>query len=178
MDTPDDEDNDNADAVQALILAVLAVASCPSTTGNDNGNCINTGWQNLPGARHVRMLDETNFQETIKENCCVLVFFHAKWCGYCGPIKPVFADVAAMLQGGHPIVAAAVDCSDDDELAMMCNVNALPTMLFYRDGETADAVQYRGDWSAASMRLFAVETSAAAHKCTKVDLIFLSSSKR
>jgi len=66
-------------------------------------------------------------------------------------------------------VAAAVDCSDDDELAMTCNVNALPAMLFYQNGEQAgQVVQYQGDWSAESMRLFAVNNSAAAHKSTKV----------
>ncbi|KAF0767495.1 protein disulfide-isomerase 2-like isoform X2 [Aphis craccivora] len=65
---------------QALFLAVLAVSSWPSTTGNDNdnGNSNNVVWQNIPGGRHVRILDETNFQQTITENCCVLVFFHAK----------------------------------------------------------------------------------------------------
>ncbi|XP_025201850.1 protein disulfide-isomerase 2-like [Melanaphis sacchari] len=173
MDTPDDDGNDDADAIQALFLTVLAIASWPSTNGNnndhDNENDYNVGWQNMPGGSHVRTLDETNFQQTITGNCCVLVFFHAKWCRYCGPIKPVFAEVAATLQGGHPIVAAAVDCSDDDELAIMCNINALPTMLFYRNGEQVDkAVQYRGDWSATSMQLFAVDTSATAHKCLKV----------
>jgi len=66
-------------------------------------------------------------------------------------------------------VAAAVDCSDDDELAMACNVNALPAMLFYQNGgQTEQVVQYQGDWSADRMRLFAVNTSAEAHKCTKV----------
>lgn len=90
-------------------------------------------------------------------------------CGYCGPVKPVFADVAARLQGGHPIVVAAVDCSDDDELAMTCNVNALPAMLFYQNGgQAGQAVEYQGDWSADNIRLFAVNNSAAAHKCTKV----------
>ncbi|KAE9533089.1 hypothetical protein AGLY_009517 [Aphis glycines] len=167
-DTPDDDDNEDDDGIQALFLAVLAVSSWPSTTGNDNdnGNSNSVVWQNIPGGRHVRTLDETNFQQTITENCCVLVFFHAKWCGYCGPVKPVFADVATRLQGGHPIVVAAVDCSDDDELAMACNVNALPAMLFYQNG--GQAVQYQGDWSADRMRLFAVNTSADTHKCTKV----------
>jgi len=89
-------------------------------------------------------------------------------CRYCGPIKPVFADVTAALQDDHCIVAAAVDCTDDSELAIQCNVDGLPTMLFFWNGEQSKTVRYRGDWSEADMRLFAVDTSADAHKLKKV----------
>lgn len=89
-------------------------------------------------------------------------------CRYCGPIKPVFADVTAALQGDHCIVAAAVDCTDDTELAMQCNVDGLPTMMFFWNGNQRTTVRYRGDWSEADMRLFAVDTSANAHKPKKV----------
>ncbi|KAL5245009.1 hypothetical protein ACI65C_012419 [Semiaphis heraclei] len=89
-------------------------------------------------------------------------------CRYCGPIKPVFADVTAALQSGHCIVAATVDCSNDLELALQCNVHVLPTMMFFWNGEQRKTVQYRGDWSAEDMRLFAVNTSAAEHKPKKV----------
>ncbi|XP_015370412.1 PREDICTED: protein disulfide-isomerase 5-1-like [Diuraphis noxia] len=168
-DTPvDDDDDDNY--IQGLLLTILAASSSrPSATGGeDDDDSKNVGWQNVPGGSHVRTLDETNFQETIKGNCCVLVFFHAQWCKYCGPIKPVFADVTASLQGSHCIVAAAVDCTDDLELAIQCNVHVLPTMMFFWNGELRETVQYQGDWSAEDMRLFAVNTSAAVHKPKKV----------
>jgi len=41
-------------------------------------------------------------------------------------------------------------------------------MLFFLNGEQRNIVQYRGDWSAEDMRLFAVNTSAASHKPKKV----------
>jgi len=88
-------------------------------------------------------------------------------CRYCGPIKPVFADVTAALQGDHSIVAAAVDCTDNTELAIQCNVDGLPTMLFFWNGEQTKTVRYQGDWSVADMRLFAVDTSANAHRKPK-----------
>ncbi|XP_022169741.1 protein disulfide-isomerase-like, partial [Myzus persicae] len=158
-DTPDDDDDDDNDGdMQGLLLAVLAVAAWPLTTG----------WGNVPGGSHVRALNETNFQETMEENCCVLVFFHAEWCQYCGPIKPVFAEVTAALQSDHCIVAASVDCTDDPDLAIRCNIHVLPSMLFFCNGKRRNTVQYRGNWSAEDMRLFAVETSAAAHKPKKV----------
>jgi len=75
----------------------------------------------------------------------------------------VFADVTAALQGDYCIVAAAVDCTDDTELAIQCNVDGLPTMLFFWNGEQTKTVRYRGDWSEEDMRLFAVDTSADAH---------------
>lgn len=63
------------------MLAILAASSSlPSTTEDDDDNK-NVGLENVPGGSHVRILDETNFQETIGENCCVMVFFHAE-CEY------------------------------------------------------------------------------------------------
>ncbi|KAL5245008.1 hypothetical protein ACI65C_012418 [Semiaphis heraclei] len=73
-DTPDDDDR----YTQGILLTILAASSSgPSTTGG-NDDSKNVGWVNVPGASHVRTLDETNFQETIEGNCCVLVFFHAE----------------------------------------------------------------------------------------------------
>eukprot|EP00102_Acyrthosiphon_pisum_P016187 XP_008187059.1 PREDICTED: uncharacterized protein LOC100575834 isoform X2 [Acyrthosiphon pisum] len=149
-DTPDDDDDVD---MQGLLLAILASSSWPSTTGgneDDDGNK-NVGWKNVPGGSHVRTLDETNFRETIGENCCVLVFFHAD----------------SALQGDHCIVAAAVDCTDDTELAIRCNVDGLPTMLFFWNGEQTKTVRYQGDWLEADMRLFAVNMSANAHRKPK-----------
>jgi len=66
--------------LQGLLLAILA--SWPSTTGgnendDDDDDSKNVGWENVPGGSHVRTLNETNFRQTIGENPCVLVFFHA-----------------------------------------------------------------------------------------------------
>jgi len=71
-----------------LLAAILAASSWQPTTGggededeDDDNKNKNVGWKNVPGGSHVRTLDETNFRETMRENCCVLVFFHAE-CEY------------------------------------------------------------------------------------------------
>lgn len=65
----------------------------------------------------------------------LLVLFYAEWCGYCQRFKPVFTEVA----GDCKCNCALMDISDeDDPLWDDLQIEAVPTMILYRNGEIID----------------------------------------
>merc|ERR1719498_398433 len=81
----------------------------------------------------VKMLaTKAEFDETIKSDKLVVVDFTASWCGPCQRIAPVFAK----LQEEMPdIVFVKVDVDENEETAGACNIQAMPTFQFYKDGK-------------------------------------------
>jgi protein disulfide-isomerase A1 len=86
-------------------------------------------------------LDETNFDETIKNNDYVLVMFYAPWCGHCKSFKPHFAAAATKAAGKY--VLAKVDCTQDSAkgLCQQQEVRGYPTVKFFKHGS---AQEYTG----------------------------------
>lgn len=71
--------------------------------------------------------------ENFKENACqgtVVVDFSATWCGPCKVLKPVLEEIARDSTGKIFIV----DVDESPELAEQYSVNAMPTVLVFKDG--------------------------------------------
>jgi thioredoxin 1 len=78
------------------------------------------------------MLDDTNFEETIKGPGVVVVDFFADWCGPCKMMAPSFEEVAAEYAGKAKFYKLNVDMAR--ETAMKNQVMSIPTLMFYKDG--------------------------------------------
>lgn len=88
---------------------------------------------------HYVTLTESNFQQEVLESKQpVLVDFWATWCAPCRVIEPVVEELAANFKGRAKV--AKLDVDTGTGLAAQYGVQAIPTLLLFKDGRIADRV--------------------------------------
>jgi thioredoxin 1 len=75
-------------------------------------------------------LNQTNFKETIQSGI-VLVDFWAPWCGPCAAFAPTFEKVSEANPG---LTFARVNTEEEAGLAAAFGIQAIPTLMAFRDG--------------------------------------------
>lgn len=68
----------------------------------------------------------------------VLVDFWAPWCGPCRAVAPILDAINQEQQGKIKVVKVNVD--DNQQLAVRFGVQAIPTLIIFKNGEAVDRI--------------------------------------
>ena len=68
----------------------------------------------------------------------VVVNFWATWCGPCRMIAPIVEEIAAENVG--KIKVGKVNVDEQEELAVMFSISAIPTVVVIKDGEVVNKI--------------------------------------
>ncbi|WOG92132.1 hypothetical protein DCAR_0311391 [Daucus carota subsp. sativus] len=69
----------------------------------------------------------------------VLVDFYATWCGPCQMMVPILNEVSASLE--DKIMIVKIDTEKYPGIADKYSIQALPTMIIFKDGKPCDRVE-------------------------------------
>lgn len=91
-------------------------------------------------ADKVLEFTDSNFQsEVVESSQPVLVDFWATWCGPCKMIAPTIEELAGEYDGKARI--GKVDIDQNQEVAMLHSIQAIPTILVFKDGKVVNRFQ-------------------------------------
>jgi thioredoxin 1 len=84
-------------------------------------------------------VDTASFEsEVLKSEVPVLVDLWAAWCGPCRQIAPMIEEIAGEYEGRAKVVK--IDMDANRELAQQLQVQAIPTLLYFKGGEEVDRI--------------------------------------
>jgi thioredoxin 1 len=84
-------------------------------------------------------LTETNFETEVTQSTQpVVVDFWAEWCGPCKMIAPILEEIASEKAGS--VKVGKVDVDQNQNLSAKYKIRAIPTLLFFKNGELRDQV--------------------------------------
>lgn len=79
-----------------------------------------------------------NFDSVIKENKFILIDCWSERCPPCRMLAPIIEELAEKHAGKIVFGKALMDDIDNQQIAARFNINVVPTMLVFRDGELVD----------------------------------------
>ena len=87
-------------------------------------------------SKNIVEFTDTNFEaEVIQSDQPVLVDFWAEWCMPCRMLAPTIDKIAEAYVG--KVKVGKVDTDSNREVAMKYQINAIPTVILFKNGQVA-----------------------------------------
>jgi thioredoxin 1 len=84
-------------------------------------------------------VNSANFTtEVLESSVPVLVDFWASWCGPCRMLAPILDELAGQFDGRAKVVS--INTEEEMELTQQFGIQALPTLVFFKDGKEIERV--------------------------------------
>jgi len=92
----------------------------------------------MAGENIIEVTDQ-NFEEVVaNSDKLVLLDFWAAWCGPCMALGPTMDSLADEYAGR--LVIGKVNIQDAMNTAQKCHISAIPTIVFFKDGQVVESV--------------------------------------
>jgi thioredoxin 2 len=111
------------------------LAATPTNKAPSCGNCKKPLFPPEP----VKGTDANWAQDVDRSPIPVLVDFWAPWCGPCRAVAPVMDKIAAERAGRLKVLKLNVD--ENPQTAAKFQVQAIPTMILFKDGKVLDQIR-------------------------------------
>ena len=85
----------------------------------------------------MRAVSSGSIRASVAQGNLILVDFWAEWCGPCRSLHPVLADLASRRP---ELTILKVDIEKNDPLAEDNNVQSVPSLLLFKDGECVESL--------------------------------------
>lgn len=85
----------------------------------------------------VAELNESTFDSFIDGNKKALIDCWAPWCGPCRRMGPIIEEIAAEAKD---FAVAKLNTDDNQSIAVRFKINAIPTLLVFKDGVLAQTL--------------------------------------
>jgi thioredoxin 1 len=87
-------------------------------------------------SQNVHEFTDANFaEEVLQSKTPVLVDFWAEWCGPCRMLAPTIEKIAGEFAG--KVKVGKVDTDANRDVAMKYGINAIPTVILFKNGQIA-----------------------------------------
>ena len=87
----------------------------------------------------LKKVSKENFEsEVLKLDKVILVDFYATWCGPCQMLGPILEEIAVEKQDFD---IAKINIDENQELAIENEIEVVPTMLIYKNGQVVERVE-------------------------------------
>lgn len=83
-------------------------------------------------------MNQQQFEQALAGGRLFLVEFQAPWCVYCRRISPALEKIARAY--GDRLTVGTINIDDEPELAAREQIEVVPTLILYRDGQAVGSL--------------------------------------